>query len=185
MLCSINHPLETAFASKAIMEAMHEVLKDLLSGQKVRIGYQGLVPIFSLSQALNLVNGMPCSHQFGRSFIHQTIKEKHVDLFQSIIHFKFPQTSQQSPCMKFSNLLSCFMLVRSTFSVQLRNVTVPGNQTLAEHILQSIAPDDECYKLVRKILYAEKHHDLALQGIGPVEDYVDVQVNAVSSSSHL
>jgi hypothetical protein len=160
-----------------MLEVVHEVMKDMLTGEKVRIGYQGLVPIFSLTQALNLANGMKGSNDFGRSFVNQTIKEKHPHLFKTIIYFKFPQCAHKSPCMTFSNLLTTLALVRSSFASSLHEIatagilrTEAGDQSLAEYILRNAASDSAYHKLVRQILYAERNPTLALQGIGPVDD---------------
>jgi hypothetical protein len=173
-----------------MLEVVHEVMKDMLTGEKVRIGYQGLVPLFSLTQALNLANGMKGSNDFGRSFVNQTIKEKHPHLYKTIIYFKFPQGAHKSPCMTFSNLLTTLALVRSSFSSSLHEMatagilrTEAGDQSLAEYILRNAASDSAYHKLVRQILYAEKHPDLALQGIGPVNDHIpETQVSEIAAS---
>ena len=167
------------------MEVVQQVMKEMMTGDKVRIGFEGLVPVFSLSQALNLVYGVPNAHQYGSSFIHSTLKEKHPHLFSSIIYYKFPLSPHKAPCMTFSKLIQTMGLVRSSFSSRLHEIgtagilrTEAGDQSLAEYILQNAASDSTYHKLVRQILYAEKNPELALKGIGPVEDYVqtDVQV---------
>jgi hypothetical protein len=162
-----------------MMQVVHEVMRDMLAGEKVKIGYQGLMPVFSLTQALNLVNGTRNSSDFGRNFVNQMLKERHPHLFQTIIHFKFPQCAAKSPCMTFSNLLTTLALVRSSFSSRLHEIatagilhTEAGDQSLVEYILHNAASDSAYHKLVRQILYAEKHPDLAKQGIAPVDDYV-------------
>lgn len=170
------------------MQVVHEVMRDMLNGEKVRIGYKGLTPIFSLTQALNLANGTHTSNDFGRNFVNQTIKEKHPHLFKTIIHFKFPQCAKQSPCMTFSNLLTTLALVRSSFSSRLHEIatagilrTEAGDQSLAEYILRNAASDSSYHKLVRQILYAERNPELALQGIGPAENFMPEE-NLVSCS---
>jgi hypothetical protein len=66
------------------MELVQQMMKDMLDGERVRIGWQGVMPIFSLTQALNLASGLAGSHQFGSSFIHQTMKDKYPELYSEI-----------------------------------------------------------------------------------------------------
>ena len=63
------------------MDSIKVVMKDMLAGEKVRIGYLGLTPIFSLSQAINLAAGYSSSSSFGSTFINCTMKDKHPALY--------------------------------------------------------------------------------------------------------
>jgi hypothetical protein len=160
-------------------EVVQKVMKVMLSGESVRIGYQGVFPIFSLSQAINLASGLDASNSFGRNFINCTMKSKHPELYEQIIHHQFPLSAHKAPCMSFSNLLNTLALVKSSFSSRLHEIatagilrTEAGDQSLVEYILRNAASDSAYHKLVRQILYAEKHPDLAMQGIGPVDNHI-------------
>ena len=169
-------------------EVVQRVMKDMLSGDVVRIGYQGAIPVFSLSQALNLVSGYDASNSFGSTFINCTMKNRHPDLYGQIVYHKFPLSPHKAPCMRFSNLLNTLALVKSSFSSRLHEIatagilrTEAGDRSLVEYILQNAASDSSYHKLVRQILYAERNPELALQGIGPAENFMPEE-NLVSCS---
>lgn len=166
---------------------MQHVMKEMMAGDKVRIGFQGLVPVFSLSQALNLGYGVPSAHQFGSSFIHSTLKEKYPQLFSSIMYYKFKLSPHKAPCMDFYKLISTLCLVKSVFSGHLLGIassgvlrTETGLQKLADYILCNVACKGTYQELIKKINWAEQNYELALNGIGP-SDYPQSDTQVVQN----
>lgn len=159
------------------MELMQEVMRNMLDGETVRIGFKGQMPIFSLSQALNLTHGVDKADAFGSNFIRHVVKEKHAGLYAQIIYHKFPQCAHEAPCMTFRNMLTTLGLARTSFSVKLSEIASAGilqaeagDLGLVEYVLRNAAANSDYHTLVRQILWAERNPENALNNVGPVDD---------------
>jgi hypothetical protein len=144
----------------------------MLAGEKVRIGYLGLTPIFSLSQAINLAAGYSSSSSFGSTFINCTMKDKHPALYALIVHYRFPPSPHKAPCMTFPNILKTMSAVKCTFSTCLNEIASTGllqaeagDRTLLEYVLKNAASDSPYHNLVRQIIYADSNpENFEIQG---------------------
>ena len=161
------------------MELVQEVMKDMLNGRTVRIGFKGQMPIFSVNQALNLTQGLGKSNAFGRNFLHNVLKDKHPELHAQVIYHRFPQCAHEAPCMTFRNMLTTLGLARTAFSMRLSEIASAGilraeagDLGLVEYVLHNAVANSEYHTLVRQILWAERNPESALNNVGPAGDGV-------------
>ena len=155
------------------LAAIQEVMKDILRARNVRMGWAGQMPVFSVMQALNAVEGKGKSDPYGSNFFHGQFKRTHPELFGKAIYCKMG--TYMTPCMSFGNVLMTLAKANASFSDHLHRVAVAGmvmaeagDEGLIRYVLSNASLDTEYHDLMRRILWAEENPERALQGDGPV-----------------
>ena len=170
------------------MDVIQEAMNNVFNVERVRMGWKGQLPIFSLTQALNVVMEKGSSDQYGRMFIHNTVKIQHPDLHARIVYHKFPLTPHPSPCMSFPNILLTVAKAKQSLSDSLHNLVVDGFVTaeagdkgLMEYVLGNASLDTEYHDLMQKIVWAEENPELVMQGNEVVGEEDDADASEVRS----
>jgi hypothetical protein len=159
------------------MELVSQTIRYIVSGDKVRIGHKGHLPIFSISNVINLVSGKEESHNYGNNYVNTIIKQRHPHLFADIIPFRFPNTSRESPCMDMFGILKTLATIQCDFTRSLNTMAMTGllqaeagDRGLLEYVLRNASSDSAYRKFLRLIIWAETNKEQAMNGIGPVDD---------------
>jgi hypothetical protein len=162
------------------MELVQHVIKEIVTGDNVRMGLHGSLPIFSISQSINVVTKRKPVDGYGSLYVNTTLKEKHPALFSQIIYHKFPDNPNNTPCMDMFGLLKTLSVVKSGFSEKMAELgasgillTEAGDSGLLAYVLQNSSINDSYRRILRQIIWAEKNKDDALRGVQySTSDYV-------------
>ena len=154
------------------MELIQHVIKEIVTGDKVRMGLHGSLPIFSITQAINIVTNRNPVDGYGSLFLNTSLKEKHPTLFSHIIYHKFPNNPNNTPCMDMFGLLKTLCVVKSSFSEKMAELgasgillTEAGDSGLLAYVLQNSSINDSYRRILRKIIWAENNKDDAIRGV--------------------
>ena len=170
------------------MELVQDVMKGVLCGNSVRMGTFNQLPVFSLTDALNLTAGLRQNDEHGRRFVKGPMKNDHTELYERIIFHKFPSNARRSPCMSFPNILLTLAKANAPFSDQLHGIAVAGvvsadagDEGLVRYVLNNASLDTEHHDIMQKILWAEENPSLAMQGNEAVGEEDDGDTSEVCS----
>jgi hypothetical protein len=157
------------------MELVSQTIRVIVSGDKVRIGNVGILPVFSVSNVVNLVTNREQSHAYGINYVNTVLKEKHPHLYSQIIPYKFSVSQRNSPCMDMFVVLKTLATIQCDFTRYLNTMAMTGllqaeagDRGLLEYVLRNAASDSVYRKFLRLIMWAEKNKESAVKGIGPV-----------------
>ena len=171
--------LETRNCFVGNMELISQTIQNIVSGRKVRIGYKGKLPVFSVGNVVNMVSGKEESNAYGGNFVNTVLKQKYPHLYALIIPFKFPASPRETPCMDMFGILKTLSVIQCSFTKTLNEIASTGilqaeagDQGLLEYILCNASSNSPYQKLMRDILWADKNPEAALSGIGPADAQV-------------
>ena len=152
------------------------------------MGFKGSLPLFSVSNSINLVTGRDASNHYGTNFVNSILKEKHPQIYSLIIPFRFPLTSKDSLCMDFFGIMKTISTIQCPFTLSVSNMAArgilqaeAGDQNLLEYVLSNSSSNSSYHRLIRQILWAKNNHQLALSGIRP-SDYSMPEETQVSNA---
>jgi hypothetical protein len=144
------------------MDVVQTVIKQIVLGDGVRVAMHGDIPIFSLSQVLNLVTGRESSNAYGGNYVNTTIRDKFPNLHTSIIPYKFGN-QRPSACMDMFNILKVLATVRCEFTACVNELATngilmieAGDKGLMEYIACNAGSNSDYHKKIRQIINAER-----------------------------
>lgn len=139
----------------------------------------GILPVFSISNVVNLVTNRNQFHSYGTNYINTTLKDRHPNLYSQIVLFKFSASQRDSPCMDMFAILKVLATIPCDFTNVLNTSATTGllrveagDKGILEYVLRNAASDSVYRKFLRLILWAENNKEQAINGIGPVDDEV-------------
>jgi hypothetical protein len=169
------------------MELIANTIRDIAVGNRVRMGFCGSLPVFSVGDVINLVSGREQFSMYGNNFVNTTIKQRYPDLFDSIIPHKFARTSKETPCMDMFAILKAISTMNCEFGQKLQEVAAAGilqleagDEGLLEYVMRSASSESMYHRLLRQILWAKKNPEEArsstYQEVDQTDDPMLVQV---------
>jgi len=161
------------------MELIIETIKGIAVGDKVRTGFRGLLPVFSVSDVINVVCGKDQSSAYGNNFVNTVLKQRYPHLASVITPFRLDGSVRESPCADMFGMLKIMGVLNCEFTTKLNELAAAGilqaeagDQGLIEYVLRNAAANSKYHTLMRQILWAERNPESALSNVDPVDDSV-------------